>query len=86
MRNFLAGVISLGTFVGDVRFGKNDRVLGQAQFLGNRPDRNAVNAEPLERLPGCWREVGLHDGQELFNDILVMVPVPLAGEVAVRFG
>ncbi len=67
-------------------FGKHDRILGQAQFFGHAPGRNAIDSEPAERLPGRGREVGLHDRQQFLNDMFVVIPVPLAGEIVIRVG
>jgi hypothetical protein len=57
-----------------------------AKILGHLSGRLAIDPEPAERLPGGRVEVGLHDGQQLLDDVLVMIPVPFAGEVAVRVG
>jgi hypothetical protein len=66
------------------RLGKNDRIFGKAQFLGHSAGMNTIDAEPLERFPGCRVEVKLYDGQEPLNDMLVVLSVSLAGEVACR--
>lgn len=66
------------------RLGSNDRVLAHPEFRGHLRRRNAIEREPAECLPGCGAEIRLDHRQELLDDVLVMLAVPFAGEVAVR--
>ena len=69
------------------------RDLARMTAFSERPNSSATRPAGTPSTPNRWNafpgrrsEVGLHDGQELFDDVLVVIPVPLASEVVVRVG
>ncbi len=60
------------------RLGLKDRIDVEPQFGGDFDGRVAVDGEPPEGFPGIRLEIGLHDCQQLLEDVPVVVQVPLA--------
>ncbi|MGZ3392280.1 MAG: hypothetical protein ACXVB2_01670 [Isosphaeraceae bacterium] len=65
---------------------EKDRIDVEPQFGGDFDGRVAVDGEPPEGFPGIRLEIGLHDCQQLLEDVPVVVQVPLARERAVGIG
>ena len=68
----------------DTGLGDQDGVDRHAQLGGHGPGRHPVDDLPPECLPGGRLELGLDQLQQALQDVLVVLPIPAAAQVAGR--